>query len=110
MFFFPTTFDLIFFFYSDLQSQSTSKKAESGVSWLLFEGEEENKQLTCCADCSAKFEAEARSLQSSSCNSDSTTSSLPAWLQQYKNEKKATLSNNDKVIIINHHLLHSIYF
>ncbi|KAK4582650.1 hypothetical protein RGQ29_025738 [Quercus rubra] len=81
---------------SDQQSQPTSKKAENGTSWLLLEGGEEH-QLACCTECSAKFDMEARSLQSSStCNSDSTTSSLPAWLQQYKNENKGLSPNNDQ--------------
>lgn len=83
---------------SDAQSQSTSKKAENGTSWLLLEsGEEQQQQLRCCSECSAKFDMEARSLQSSSsCNSDSTTtSSLPAWLQQYKNENRG-LSSKDQ--------------
>ncbi|CAK7341993.1 unnamed protein product [Dovyalis caffra] len=79
---------------SDLLSQSTSNKAENGSSsWIILEGGQD-KQLTCCADCSAKFETEARSLPSSTCNSDSTTSSLPAWLQQYKNEKKVQNGDN----------------
>ncbi|KAK9291181.1 hypothetical protein L1049_009369 [Liquidambar formosana] len=79
---------------SDSQSQFKSKKAGNGSSWLVLEGADE-KQLTCCADCSAKFETEARSLQSSTCHSDSTTSSLPTWLQQYKDENKR-LSSNDQ--------------
>ncbi|PQM39905.1 protein SMAX1-LIKE 3 [Prunus yedoensis var. nudiflora] len=81
---------------SDLQSESTSKIAETGTNnRQMLEGG--GKQLTCCAECSSKFEAEARSLQSSSsCNSESTTSSLPAWLQQYKNENKVPSSTNDQ--------------
>lgn len=57
------------------------------------------KQLSCCGECSAKFEIEARSLQNySNNNSESTNSSspLPAWLQQYKNEQKA-MGENDQV-------------
>ncbi|KAK6231921.1 Clp [Theobroma cacao] len=79
---------------SDLQSQSTSKKVENGSSWILLDDGEE-KQLTCCADCSAKFENEVRSLQSSACNSESTTSSLPPWFQPYKDDNKG-LGSNDK--------------
>ncbi|XVF07559.1 hypothetical protein REPUB_Repub06bG0149700 [Reevesia pubescens] len=84
---------------SDLQSQSTSKKVESGSSWILVDGGgEEKQQLTCCADCSAKFENEVRSLQSSTtCNSESTTSSLPPWFRPYKDiENKGFGSSNDK--------------
>ncbi|KAJ9181311.1 hypothetical protein P3X46_009451 [Hevea brasiliensis] len=81
----------------DLQSQTTSNKAyQNGSScWIILEGDEE-KQLTCCADCAAKFETEARSLQASTCNSEFTSSSLPAWLQQYKNESKGLNNSNDQ--------------
>ena len=89
-----------FFVFSDLQSQFNSKKAGSGTgNWLMLEGGAEKQQLTCCADCSAKFEIEARSLPTGTCNSDSTTSTLPTWLQQYKDENKK-LSSNDQVIIV----------
>ncbi|KAL6141708.1 hypothetical protein ACLB2K_059996 [Fragaria x ananassa] len=82
---------------SELHSESTSKMAESGTSRLVILEGGDQKQLTCCDECSAKFEEEAQSLRSSSiCNSESTTSSLPAWLQQYKNENKGlnTTTNN----------------
>ncbi|KAK6944104.1 Clp, repeat (R) domain [Dillenia turbinata] len=77
---------------SDSQSESRSKKSGDGSSWLLLDCGDE-KQLSCCSDCSAKFETEARSLQSN-CNADSTTSTLPSWLQQYKNENKRLLNND----------------
>ncbi|OAY42979.1 protein SMAX1-LIKE 3 [Manihot esculenta] len=79
---------------SDLQSQSTSNKADQSC-WIILEGDEEN-QLTCCSDCTAKFENEARSLQATTCNSESTSSSLPAWLQQCKNEIKGLNNSNDQ--------------
>ncbi|KAF3442729.1 hypothetical protein FNV43_RR16646 [Rhamnella rubrinervis] len=80
---------------SDPKSKSTSKTDKNGTnSSLIVEGGDD-KQLTCCAECSAKFELEARSFQSSTFNSESTTSSLPAWLQQCKNETKA-LGTNDQ--------------
>lgn len=41
----------------------------------------EEKQLNCCADCSAKFEVEALSLQKTHSMSESTLSSLPPWLR-----------------------------
>ncbi|KDP36130.1 hypothetical protein JCGZ_08774 [Jatropha curcas] len=89
---------------SDIQSQSTSKKADQDGSngcWIILEGEEE-KQLSCCPDCTAKFETEARSLQiSSTSNSESTTTStLPAWLQQYKNENKRLGSTDQDCVSI----------
>ncbi|KAK3029658.1 hypothetical protein RJ639_039391 [Escallonia herrerae] len=77
---------------SDTQNDTASKKAGNGSSWLLLEGEEE-KQLTCCIDCSAKYESEVRSSRSSTFNSDSTSSSsLPSWL---KDENKR-LNNSDQ--------------
>ncbi|XWS43353.1 hypothetical protein CRYUN_Cryun16bG0095700 [Craigia yunnanensis] len=76
----------------DLQSQSTSKKVENGSSWILLDDREE-KQLTCCADCTAKFENEVRSLQSSS---ESTTSNLPPWFQPYKDIENKGFGCNDK--------------
>ncbi|KAF5747765.1 chaperone protein ClpB4 mitochondrial [Tripterygium wilfordii] len=71
---------------SDLGSQSKNNKAENGHDWMLLEGEE----LTCCAECSAKFKDEAKSLHSGNTDSIScsTSSTLPAWLQQYKNENQ----------------------
>ncbi|KAA8516801.1 hypothetical protein F0562_017089 [Nyssa sinensis] len=81
---------------SDLQHESRSMKNGSSSSWFLLEGEDE-KQLTCCAECSAKFETEARSLPTSICYSEATTSStLPSWLQQYKDEKKIFNSNDQE--------------
>ncbi|KAJ7976202.1 protein SMAX1-LIKE 3-like [Quillaja saponaria] len=78
---------------SDLQSQSTSMKAENGTSWLLHECGEE-KQLTC----SAQPSAEIQSMQSSSCNIGSTISSLPAWLKQFKNESKGINTNDQNCV------------
>ncbi|KAK1562001.1 hypothetical protein Q3G72_004674 [Acer saccharum] len=86
---------------SDLQSQSTSNKRadQNGSTWLPLENGDQEKQLmSFCGDCSAKFEAEARNLQNStsSSNTDSTTTSrLPAWLQQYKDENKGLGTTND---------------
>uniref|UniRef100_A0A5B6YN92 Clp R domain-containing protein n=1 Tax=Davidia involucrata TaxID=16924 RepID=A0A5B6YN92_DAVIN len=86
---------------SDLQSQySGSKKAgSSSSSWFMLESGDE-KQLTCCAECSAKFETEARSLQSrSTCISEATTtSSLPSWLQQYKDDNERLNSNDQDCV------------
>ncbi|XP_041028687.1 protein SMAX1-LIKE 3-like [Juglans microcarpa x Juglans regia] len=92
---------------TDLQSQSTSKKTENGNSSLLLEGGQEQQQhLACCTECSAKFDMEAQSLQSSTCNSVSTTSSqlLPAWLRQYKHESKGFISNDKNYVPVRDHL------
>ncbi|XVF76117.1 hypothetical protein PTKIN_Ptkin13bG0240000 [Pterospermum kingtungense] len=80
---------------SDLQSQSISKKVQNGSNWIFLDDGEEKQPMTCCSDCSAKFENEVRSLQSSVCNSESTTSSLPPWFQPYKDDSKG-LGSNDK--------------
>ncbi|TYH54294.1 hypothetical protein ES332_D09G158500v1 [Gossypium tomentosum] len=83
----------------DAQSQVTSKKVENGSSWRisLDNGGDENKQqLTCCGDCSTKFENEVGSLQSSSaCNSESTTtSSLPPWFKPYREDSRGVGAND----------------
>ncbi|XP_038906241.1 protein SMAX1-LIKE 3 [Benincasa hispida] len=81
---------------SDIQSQGLDENKKE------IELEEE-KQLNCCGECSAKFEKEARSLQNySNNNSESTTSltPLPAWLQQYKNEQKAMGENDQKCVTV----------
>ncbi|RWR97087.1 protein SMAX1-LIKE 3-like protein [Cinnamomum micranthum f. kanehirae] len=59
------------------------------------------KQLTCCTDCASKFENEARSLANSSSHHDSSstiTSSLPSWLQQYKEENKRLTGNEQDCV------------
>ncbi|CAK9180591.1 unnamed protein product [Ilex paraguariensis] len=71
---------------SDTQSEPRSKKKGNGPSWLLFEGDHQEKQLDCCADCSSKFDSEARSLY--------TTSSLPSWLQDDIRRPTTTSNSN----------------
>ncbi|KAL0344850.1 UNVERIFIED_CONTAM: protein SMAX1-LIKE 3 [Sesamum radiatum] len=53
---------------------------------LLMNGE---VKLSCCADCSAKFEAEAQNIQTS------VLSGLPSWLK----DESRRLSNNNQVVI-----------
>ncbi|PSS01614.1 Protein SMAX1-LIKE like [Actinidia chinensis var. chinensis] len=65
---------------SDVQSECRSKRNGNGSTRLVLE------------DCSNKFEAEARS---STSTSEATTSSLPSWLQQYKDQNKLP-QNNDR--------------
>ncbi|XP_010262964.1 PREDICTED: protein SMAX1-LIKE 3-like [Nelumbo nucifera] len=79
---------------SDSQGQFRSKRIEDGSGSPLLKGRVE-KQLSCCSDCSAKFEMEVRSLTSSSHNQDS---SLPSWLQQYKDENKRLTGNHQDSI------------
>ncbi|KAF9598835.1 hypothetical protein IFM89_031503 [Coptis chinensis] len=80
---------------SNSQGNFRSKNNGSTSGWPLLENGIE-KQLTCCTDCSVKFETEARSLVTSAHDSatSSSTSSLPSWLQQYKDEKKKLTSND----------------
>ncbi|KAH7512236.1 hypothetical protein FEM48_Zijuj12G0069000 [Ziziphus jujuba var. spinosa] len=80
---------------SDPKSESTSEIDRNGTNSLIVEVGGD-KQLTCCAECSAKFEVEARSFQSTTCNSDSTTSTLPAWLQHCRNETKQVSTNDQQ--------------
>ncbi|KAI3447396.1 hypothetical protein Pfo_004061 [Paulownia fortunei] len=72
----------------DEQIDARHRKAENRSSQLLLTNGEVN--LSCCADCSAKFEAEARNWQTSVCKP--TLSSLPSWL---KNESRR-FRNNDQ--------------
>lgn len=97
---------------SSSQSPSTSSRmdGEDKSSSTRFQvsgggstGDEE-KRLTCCADCSANFESEARSLNigETSCpccdSSDSTTptpsSTLPSWLQKHKHQNQTLISTS----------------
>ncbi|KAK7392666.1 hypothetical protein VNO78_21110 [Psophocarpus tetragonolobus] len=84
---------------SGLQNQSPNKKADSRTSWLLLEGVgDDQKQQACFAEPSTKNETEVRILKSSTCNSDSSCSTLPAWLQQYKNENKGFTYNDQNCV------------
>ncbi|CAJ1967235.1 unnamed protein product [Sphenostylis stenocarpa] len=84
---------------SGLQIQPTNKKADNRTSWLLLEGEgDDQKQQPCFPEPSTKNETEVRSLQNSTCNSDSSSSTLPAWLQQYKNENKGITYNDQNCV------------
>ncbi|KAK7345249.1 hypothetical protein VNO77_15843 [Canavalia gladiata] len=86
---------------SGVQNQPNNKKADNGTSWLLLEGMgDDQKQPACFAEPSStkNNETEVRSLQNSACNSDSSTSTLPAWLQQYKNENKGITYNDQNCV------------
>uniref|UniRef100_A0A803MXW5 Clp R domain-containing protein n=1 Tax=Chenopodium quinoa TaxID=63459 RepID=A0A803MXW5_CHEQI len=90
---------------SDLQSPLTSKKLDmNGSSWLMLEsgGVSGGGEDSYRASGTVNMES-SQSRQSSACNSDSTNSSLPSWLQQYKDEnskKASNIANNDQVIIL----------
>ncbi|CAL0299437.1 unnamed protein product [Lupinus luteus] len=84
---------------SGAQNQTTNKNADTRTSWLLHEGVgDEKEQQACFGESSSKIETEARCLQSSTCNSDSSSSSLPAWLQQYKNESRRVISSDQNFV------------
>ncbi|XP_028795564.1 protein SMAX1-LIKE 3 [Neltuma alba] len=85
---------------SGLQNEST-KKADTGTRRLLPEGDKE-KSPDSLAEPSAMFDIQVRSLPSSTCNSDSSTSSLPAWLQQCKDESNGVASNDQDCVLVRH--------
>lgn len=72
-----------------------------GSSWSVGRAGVE-KNLTCCADCLANFNKEAKTITSIQVKTESTysSSSLPLWLQKYKEEHKQ--ENNQKVLILFH--------
>ncbi|CAH1447603.1 unnamed protein product [Lactuca virosa] len=71
--------------HSDIQSECGSKNGDNGGSRLMIESGEE-KQLTCCVDCSLNFENEAKS---------SRSSSLPSWLA----DEKIVVNNHDQEFV-----------
>ncbi|CAK8571331.1 unnamed protein product [Lathyrus sativus] len=90
---------------SGLENESSNEKAENRTSWLLHERVGDDQQIiqkqqetAFFAEPSTKNESEVRrSLQRmNSCKSDSSSSSLPAWLQQYKNENKGIIYNDQE--------------
>ncbi|CAA2970623.1 SMAX1-LIKE 3-like [Olea europaea subsp. europaea] len=70
---------------SDMQLKS--KAPEDGSNWLLHKAGVQ-KYLTCCSDCKVNFKREARMIDSMKSTTTSSSSSLPSWLRQYKNENK----------------------
>ncbi|CAK8571332.1 unnamed protein product [Lathyrus sativus] len=92
---------------SGLANESSNEKAENRTSWLLHERVGDDQQIiqkqqetAFFAEPSTKNESEVgRSLQRmNSCKSDSSSSSLPAWLQQYKNENKGIIYNDQNCV------------
>lgn len=70
-----------------LCSSSDRREENQSSSLLLTNGE-----VKLCADCSAKFEAEAQDIQTS------VLSGLPSWLK----DERRRLSNNNQVGILNY--------
>lgn len=82
---------------SDVQSISESKNCGNGSTWLMPESGNE-KELSCGGDrCCNTFDTEARSFRTSSCTSEATASTLPSWLQEYKDQNsKRSSDDNDQ--------------
>ncbi|XAR64931.1 hypothetical protein NMG60_11008832 [Bertholletia excelsa] len=84
---------------SDLQSQLKTKISAEESSWSQIKFGL-GKKLTCCTDCLANFNREAGTLASKTCYSESTTtsicSSLPSWLQQYKEQNQTRTTNEQE--------------
>jgi ATP-dependent Clp protease ATP-binding subunit ClpB len=59
------------------------------------------KNLTCCKDCSIKFENEALSI-SSNLSKKACSSSLPTWLQNCKEERSYIMEDQVSIIIVSH--------
>ncbi|KAG9455038.1 hypothetical protein H6P81_007942 [Aristolochia fimbriata] len=83
--------------YSSDQLRSKISSGDGTSSWsLLLDGVE--KQLSCCSDCLGKFENEAQNLANSSTSTHDhsaiISSTLPSWLQQYKEENRRLASND----------------
>ncbi|KAG8374032.1 hypothetical protein BUALT_Bualt11G0088800 [Buddleja alternifolia] len=77
---------------SDVQIEATNGKQDNRLRQQLIMNEE--VKLICCDDCMSKLEAEARSSQTSVCNTNEPTlSNLPPWLKDEKS-RRLTNSNN----------------
>nr|XP_043609528.1 protein SMAX1-LIKE 3 [Erigeron canadensis] len=69
---------------SDIGNECGSKSnGNNGDSRRMLESGDNDKQLTCCMDCSVNFESEAKT---------SRSSSLPSWLA----DEKVVINNEDK--------------
>lgn len=97
---------LFFAFSSELECQFQSKVSEVEESKWSETKLGVEKNLTCCKECFAGYNKEAQSiaLSNSYYNEYSTTtsisSSLPSWLQKYKQENKSSQTTNDQVPIL----------
>ncbi|PKA56316.1 Chaperone protein ClpB1 [Apostasia shenzhenica] len=84
----------------DRESSSTETqslfKSERGATWTMLRVQDGN-QLTCCTNCSIKFEnVDAPSLKDTapSMSHGSAASILPPWLQQYKADQNMSPMND----------------
>ncbi|KAL0910490.1 hypothetical protein M5K25_021478 [Dendrobium thyrsiflorum] len=72
-------------------TQSLHKSSVSGA-WPVLQEDTEGNQLTCCTNFPIKFEKDAQA---------STTSTLPPWLQHYKEKSKKDARDQDCLNSIN---------
>ncbi|KAK4337717.1 hypothetical protein RND71_042204 [Anisodus tanguticus] len=88
---------------SDLHSQFRNKAAMDSSSWSLGRAGVE-KNLTCCADCLANFNREAKTITNIQVKTESTTtyssSSLPLWLQKYKEEHRQENNQQESEVMV----------
>lgn len=91
---------------SNLQAQVRSKVSNNVPSWQPLESEFD-KQLTCCTGCVVNFNREAQSIatnfrnkENSTTTNISTSSSLPSWLQQEKEDSKRESLNNQEYVTV----------
>ncbi|KAB1225431.1 Chaperone protein ClpB1 [Morella rubra] len=91
---------------SNSQADVRSKECDN-VSRLQLLETGFDKRLNCCNDCTVNFNREAQSIASDFCNKDATTtttistsSSLPSWLQQEKeNSRRYALKDQESVTV-----------
>ncbi|KAK6131609.1 hypothetical protein DH2020_034623 [Rehmannia glutinosa] len=80
---------------SNEHSEARHGREENGSCRLLISNGE--VELNCCADCSSKFEAEAKKLENGCDTNEPISSNLPPWL---KDESTRLCNNNDQREII----------
>ncbi|KAK4371784.1 hypothetical protein RND71_007168 [Anisodus tanguticus] len=86
---------------NDTQLGLRSKASENGSCGMILDSGDHyhEKQLTCCADCSAKFKVEALSLQqnnASNIESSTLSSSLPSWLKDERQKLNCNHHHDQK--------------
>ncbi|ESW16225.1 hypothetical protein PHAVU_007G138900 [Phaseolus vulgaris] len=80
-------------FDSDFQAKERSKAFFKDVAFEDVERVRNN--LTCCRDCSINFEKEAQSIANSVSKKVCTTSNLPTWLQNCKEERSDIMEEQE---------------
>ncbi|RZB44758.1 protein SMAX1-LIKE 3-like [Glycine soja] len=78
---------------SDFQAQERNKVFFKDVAFEDRAGV--RNHLTCCRDCTINFEKEAQSITSSISKKACTTSSLPTWLQNCKEERSDIMEDQE---------------